>query len=210
MAKRSSSASKPTAAKKSKGCTKEQLFGVIAKLASLHNGKPPRDLVARHAGYVNAENGSFKKALYRASKDNLIDLSEKDVVWLTELGQAEAGDPLEMETNEQAQEGILKDLSPKMQEVFKLLQDGQAHLRTEIASTLKYENEQHQGFKKLLCRIREKGYLNFVDKDSIQLADICFPNGRDEWRHTVRHIDGHTAVHSSPNLPASPQLHRMI
>jgi len=31
-----------------------------------------------------------------------------------------------------------------------------------------------------LDRIRLKGYLDCIDKDSVQLSDLCFPNGRDE------------------------------
>jgi hypothetical protein len=61
-----------------------------------------------------------------------------------------------------------------------MLQDGQPRLRSEIAVSLKYASEQEQGFKKLLARIREKGYLEFVDKESVQLPDICFPCGRDK------------------------------
>lgn len=104
----------------------------------------------------------------------------RDVVWLTPKGQDMAGEPPEMENNQQAQEAILNDLTPKMQAVFKMLQDGQPRLRSEIAVSLKYASEQEQGFKKLLARIREKGYLEFVDKESVQLPDICFPCGRDK------------------------------
>jgi hypothetical protein len=76
MTKASSGATKQKATKEG-SCTKEQLFGVIAKLSLLHDGKPPRDLVARHAGYGNGSNASLKKALSRASKENQMDTSER-------------------------------------------------------------------------------------------------------------------------------------
>ena len=89
-------------AKKGKATSKNQLLGVIAQLAPLHKGKPLRDMVARRAGYGSGDNASFKKALSRAKKRDHVDLSEKKVVFLTDLGRAEVGDAPEVETNKQA------------------------------------------------------------------------------------------------------------
>ena len=50
-------------AKKGKATSKNQLLGVIAQLAPLHKGKPPRDSVARRAEYRRGDNASFKKPL---------------------------------------------------------------------------------------------------------------------------------------------------
>ncbi len=160
--------------------TKNQLLGVIAQLDPFHNGKPPRDLVARRAGYGNAMNPSFKKALSRASKRNHLDLSDKSNVTLTASGLEEAGDaPDWLKSNDDAHTKIQEELTPAMRKVFELVKDGKRHSRSEIASSLEYPSVKHQGFKKLLDRIRLKGYLEFVDKEFIQLSDICFPAGRD-------------------------------
>jgi len=170
---------KTTATKKAKATSKSQLLGVINQLAPLHDGKPPRDLVAQRAGYGDGNNGSFKKALFRASKRGQVDLSDKSSVFLTEKGQQEAGDVPELPTNKEAQEAILEELTSKRKEAFELLNDGKVYLRSDIAAKLGYESEKHQGFKKLLDRIKAMGYLDYPDKDSVQLSDTCFPNGRD-------------------------------
>ena len=90
-----------------------------------------------------------------------------------------AGDPPALESNEEAQDAILAQLSSKMQNAFKLLQDGKPKTRTFLAQELNYDSTANQGFKKLLTRIKAQGFLDFVDKESVQLADVCFPNGRD-------------------------------
>jgi hypothetical protein len=66
-----------------------------------------------------------------------------------------------------------------MVEVFELLKDGAPHLRSEIAPKLGYDSVKAQGFKKLLARIKAKGYLEFTEGDRVQLSDVCFPQGRD-------------------------------
>ena len=169
-----------TVTKKKTTASKNALLGVIAQLAPLHQGKPPRDLVARRAGYGNGSNPSFKKALNRAKNKAYVDLTENMVVTLTELGQQEAGDPPEIATNEQAQETIMKELSSKMQDAFKILQDGKVHPRVDLAKMMGYDTEKNQGFKKLLDRIRLKGYLDNVGKESVRLSDLCYPNGRND------------------------------
>ena len=172
---------KPSTGKATKKtASKNALLGVIAELSPLHKGKPPRDLVARRAGYGNGSNPSFKKALNRAKNKDYVHLTDKLVVVLTDLGRGEAGDPPKIETNKEAQKIILKELSGKMQVAFKILQDGNTHKRTELARKLGYDSEKNQGFKKLLDRIRVKGYLETVDKESVQLTDLCYPNGRDD------------------------------
>ena len=178
--KKNSKSATTTVAKKKTTASKNALLGVIAQLAPLHQGKPPRDLVARRAGYGNGSNPSFKKALNRAKNKAYVDLSNNTVVTLTELGQQEAGDPPDIATNEQAQETIMKELSSKMQDAFKLLQDGKVHHRADLAKTMGYDTEKNQGFRKLLDRIRLKGYLDNVGKESVRLSDLCYPNGRDD------------------------------
>lgn len=138
-------------------------------------------MVARRAGYGSGDNPSFKKALLRASKKNYVDLSEKMVVFLTDLGKGEAGDAPAIETNKEAQEAILADLpNGKQREVFGLLQDGKVHQRADLATKLGYGSEKEGAFKKVMNRIRSSGYIDNIDKESVQLSDLCFPNGRDE------------------------------
>ncbi|KAL3907124.1 MAG: hypothetical protein SGARI_003693 [Bacillariaceae sp.] len=176
--KKKAASAKP-APKKNSTCTAKELLGVIGQLGLLHKGKPPRDLVARRAGYAGgAENASFKKAISRAAKKGLLDTSDKAVLELTDAGRDEAGDPPKLETNEEAHDRIKADLSTKMVKAFGLLQDGQPHTLLELAEGLGYESAKEQGFKKLLDRIKAKGYLEYTDnRESVQLTDICFPAG---------------------------------
>lgn len=169
-----------TPRKKLNATTKAALLRVIAQLSPLHQGKPPRELVARRAGYGSATTPAFKMALKRAAKRGHVDIvADKTTVELTESGREEAGDASEnLATNEETHDKIKSDLSPKMNEVFELIKDGEPHLRSVIATTLGYMNEKEAAFKMLLNRIRKKGYLDFIDKQSIQLSDICFPTGR--------------------------------
>jgi len=166
--------------KKLKATSKTALLAVIAQLAPLYQGKPPRELVARRAGYGTATSPAFKMALKRAAKRGHMDIvTDKTTVELTESGREEAGDAsLHLASNEETHEKIKLDLSAKMNEVFELVKDGQPRLRSAIAATLGYKSEKEAGFKMLLNRIRNKGYLDFIDKQSIQLSDICFPTGR--------------------------------
>jgi hypothetical protein len=171
---------KASSTKKTSTCTASELLGVIAQVAVLHGGKAPRDLVAKRAGYGTADNDSFKKALSRAAKKGLLDRSDKRVLDLTDKGREEAGDAPPVKTNEDAHNKIKEELSDKMQEAFALMTDGKAHTREELASAMKYPDIKHQGFRKLLDRIKGKGYLDYVDKDTVRLSDVCFPQGRDE------------------------------
>ena len=166
--------------KKLNATSKTELLGVIANLAPFHGGNPPRELVARRAGYGNAKTPAFKMAIKRAEKRGQLDLSDKQAISLTELGSAEAPDVAAVfGSNEQAHEKIKSELSPKMKEAFDLLHDGQPCLRSTIASRLEYKSEKEPAFKMLLNRIRDKGFLDFIDKFSVQLSDVCFPMGRD-------------------------------
>lgn len=169
----------PAARKKLNATSKTMLLGVIAQLSPFHGGKAPRELVARRAGYGNAKSNAFKMALKRASKRGHVDLSDKETVQLTELGLGEAGGaPDCLGSNEETHDKIKSDLSPKRKEVFELIKDGKVYLRSFIATSLGYQSEKENAFKMLLKRIQDKGYLNFVDKESVQLSEICFPMGR--------------------------------
>jgi hypothetical protein len=72
----------------------------------------------------------------------------------------------------------MEDLTAKVAEAFDLMADGKPHARTELAAKLGYPDAKVQGFKKLLDRIKLKGYINRVDQDALQLSDVCFPVGR--------------------------------
>jgi len=170
----------PTQRKKMTATSKTMLLSVIANLAPLHGGAPPRELVARRAGYGNAKTPAFKMALKRAEKRGHVDLSEKTTVALTDLGYEQVGSSPDqtLPSNEETHAKIKSELSPKMNIVFDFLQDGQMYSRHSIALSLGYTSEKEAGFKMLMNRIRDKGYLEFVDKISVQLSDVCFPMGR--------------------------------
>lgn len=168
------------APKKLKATSKTMLLGIIAQLALFHGGKAPRELVARRAGYGNATTPAFKMALKRAAKRGHVDIrSDKETVELTESGREEAGNVPDLPTsNEEVHEKIKADLSPKMTEVFDLIKDGRPYPRSDLANRLGYESAKEAGFKMLLKRIRDKGYIDFIETHSVELSDTCFPMGR--------------------------------
>jgi hypothetical protein len=168
--------------KKAKTTSKTELLGIIAQLASLHQGSAPLDLVARRAAYGNVNNPSFKKAIQRASKQGLLEV-EHTTVRLTDLGIAQAGDaPDWVQSNAQAQGKMKEDLTPKMQKVFDMILEdgGQPKSLTMLATRMGYPNAKDKGFKKLMSRIRLKGCIDFVDSDKVQASDMAYPTGRDE------------------------------
>ena len=181
--KKASATGKATKAKKT---TKNQLLGMIKFLGKIHDGKPPRDLVAKRAGYGTGSNPSFKKALQRANKKDHVDLSDAETVALTALGQTlveetmdeDLHEMIENQSNAKMHETILNDLTAKMKDLFVLVQDGKVHERSDLAPELGYKTEKEQGFTKLLQRVKGKGYLEFIGKSSVQLSLLCFPEGR--------------------------------
>lgn len=178
-AKNAASASKAKV-KKHGTCSKAQLLGVIGQVSALYNGAAPKDKVAIRTGYGNAKAQAFTKAISRLQKSDHI-RTDRENIYLTQQGQTEAGDATDLPmSNEEAQTKIRDDLTPKMQEVFDLLDTGITLTRVDLAAKLKYNSAKEQGFTKLLSRMSQKGYLELDDdKIHVRLDDVAFPFGRD-------------------------------
>lgn len=164
---------------KPKPTSRAALLAVIRQVSAMHQGAPaPLKLVALRAGYGGPNTPAFAMAMKRLAKAGLAVLT-KTTVLLTEEGTALAGDFGGLPTsNHEAHDKILKELSPKMCIVFSLMKGGEAWSRADLTTHLNYDSDKEAGFKMLLKRIRDKGYLDFVDSDHVQLSDICFPFGR--------------------------------
>lgn len=175
--KRKSSASTASGAKKAKTTSKEELLGIITQLSSLHKGAAPLNKVSRRAGYGDASNPSFRKALKRASNQDLL-VVEGDTVKVTGKGQEMAGDAPDCAfTNALAQSKIKETLSPKMIIAFDYVvgQHPNPAARCALASELGYTSDGDGAFKKLLTRMRALDAIEFVDKDEVKLSATALP-----------------------------------
>ena len=162
----------------------KQLFNVVVELVQDYGGEVSIDIVASHAGYKDSNDSTFQNEISKLShfvcfKHHKFIHQPQTILKLTSAGEDEAFFHSRHETNEEYQEEIkdvLKD--KKMIQVFELIQDGEPHRLAEIPSKLGLKSQNR--FLKLLDRINEKHhYLNYnIDKNTIQLSDICFPAGR--------------------------------
>jgi hypothetical protein len=176
---------KPKATKKPgqklNATSKEMLLSIIVQMSALHGGKAPVELVARTGGYGNAKTPAFKMALKRAATRGHLVVHPDGTVAATDSGHGEAqlSGMVLPTSNREAHEKIMNEhLTPKMKEAFELMIDGQPFVRSDIAKSLGYVSAKEAAFQMLLRRIRDKGFLEFLDKESVQLSDVCFPVGR--------------------------------
>ena len=201
----SSSCHLPTNAKKIRKTTREGLLAIIQQVAALHKGSAPLDLVARRAGYGNAKNLSFRKALKRATA--WVDLlSKPNAVKLTELGKAQVGGsgnnaPDEVETTQQAHDMILRELTPTMKKAFHYLWSrGAACSRADLAKHLGYQSKAEEAFKKLVNRMKVKGVMDEDGKDGVCLADMIHQTSK-QARKQTREPNHHTAGCGESSIP---------
>jgi hypothetical protein len=172
---------------KIKTTSRKELLVVIGLVSVEHHGAARRDNVALRAGYGgtgSAKSSAFRCALGRLEKSGYLqDLRvHRDQILLTEEGcraaiKHAATCSLAC-TNQDVQLEILQQLTPTMTCLFRLVQDGQHYSRDYLAKALGYINKKAGGFQTLLSRMHCKGYLDFIDKNSVQLSDTCFPFGR--------------------------------
>jgi hypothetical protein len=164
---------------KAKGGNRQTIMASTARLGRLHDGAPPRDLVAVFAGYPNGQTAGYKKMLSILKKEGFIDFPDKNTMQLTDKGIEETGgqapEPL---SNEDFHEIIKEMLQPKHREAFDFLADGRAHERSELAEVLGYDNDGTPGFKKTLSQVKKHAFVEFVGRDMVQLSDKAFPFGR--------------------------------
>ena len=90
-------------------------------------------------------------------------------------------------TNAERQARLKERLKGKKKaiELFELLSDGGVYDRDEIAKTLGYEDKKIKGFVNLICSVKGLGLLEYPDKNSLQLPDVCFPFGRGSSKASV-------------------------
>lgn len=162
--------------------SKGMLLSIIVQMSALHGGRAPVELVARTGGYGNAKTPAFKMTLKRAAtRGHLVVHPEDGTVVATDSGHGEAqssGMVLPTSNREALDKIKNEHLTPKMKEAFELMIDGQPFVRSDIAKRLGYVSAKEAAFQMLLRRIRDKGFLEFLDKESVQLLDVCFPVGR--------------------------------
>jgi hypothetical protein len=167
---------------KGKGGSRQSILAATARLARVHNGTPPRDLVAIFAGYPSGQTAGYKKMLTNLKKEGFVDFPDKNSMQLTDQGlQASGGDVEEPLSNEDFHEIIKEMLQPKHKEAFDFLADGLPRERSELAELLGYPNGETPGFKKTLSQIKKQAFVEYVGRDMVQLSDKAFPFGRPKY-----------------------------
>jgi hypothetical protein len=164
---------------KGKGGNRQSIMNATARLGRVHDGAPPRDLVAIFAGYPSGQTAGYKKMLSFLKKEGMVEFPGKDTMTLTDQGvEASGGQVAEPVSNEDFHEIIKDMLSPKHKEAFDFLADGRACERSELAELLGYPNDATPGFKKTLSQIKKQAFVEYVGRDMVQLSDKAFPFGR--------------------------------
>jgi hypothetical protein len=171
-------------APKQTSCSKEKLLAIIGQITQLHAGKgAPKKIVAARAGYPGGpKTPAFSMAVRRLQKKGLLENKGEDLI-LTSEGKEIASTCTELEgiasTNEEQQEKMRSKLSNKQQELFALLCNG-PRTRQDLADTMGYESPKVAAFTMLLTRVKKLEFIQFPDKETVELADMAFPFGRSE------------------------------
>lgn len=172
-----------TMAPKTKTTSKEVLLAIIGQVSQLNNGNgADKEIVATRAGYPDGPKSSaFTMAITRLRKKEFLTVSDDGLLRLTESGRELAGnadiDALPSSNQEQHQR-MRESLSAKQKLLFQQLTDGQPQTREYLARALGYESHKAGAFTMLLGRTKKLGYLDYIDKVSVQLTDMAFPLGR--------------------------------
>lgn len=170
-------------APKTKTTSKEVLLAIIGQVSQLNNGNgADKEIVAIRAGYLDGPKSSaFTMASTRLRKKEFLTVSDDGFLHLTESGREVAGNAdieAPPSSNQEQHQRMQESLSAKQKLLFQHLTDGQPHSREYLARALCYESHKAGAFTMLLGRTKKLGYLDYIDKVSVQLTDMAFPLGR--------------------------------
>jgi predicted transcriptional regulator len=167
----------PSAKKSSSKTGLQRILNALATLRLLHGlREAPKKQVA---GMAEVSNSTLPSLLSRMTKKGLIEYgSTSETIILTDKGM-EMADSLDVpQRNEEAHEAIKQKLKGKPLRIFEILADGKPHTKESIMKTVNCTNP--STFAPMLSReLRKPGYIHYPSTGTVQLADCCFPFGRD-------------------------------
>mmetsp|Transcript_32063 Transcript_32063/g.35905 ORF Transcript_32063/g.35905 Transcript_32063/m.35905 type:complete len:197 (+) Transcript_32063:459-1049(+) len=149
----------------------------IAKLVAIGMVHPLRRDVKSFSGNTKTEAG-FLKNLGLLRKQGYMEFGAGKTLILTEKGSRHVGkiDPSSL-SNESIQENMKDMLKPKACNIFDALLDGKERNRNAIAKELDYDMSKLSGFQKDLSKMKTLGFVEFPTKQTVKMADKCFPLG---------------------------------
>lgn len=172
-----------TTSKKKSGdaATKKGAQQVILELAaesySLGEESLPRARLTQGTGLAAK---TVTNNLAKLKQKGLIECPDAQTLRLTPEGVRAAGSLANAPaTNAERQERLKEKLTGKQLALFDLLADGGARDRDDVARALGYENKKTKAFVNLKGKLSSQGLLSYPDSRSMQLADLCFPLGRE-------------------------------
>ena len=160
-----------------------RICDAMIELRALGLHEPSTKHVALFSKYPGANNHGFNKALGAAKREGYVE-KVKDVVRLTEFTISSQPLMAPPKDNEEAQEHLrnllkaVKCFPTKIDDLFEVLKDGRSHSRETVAVATGYTSADDFGFKKMLSKLSGLGMIKYPSTNSVQLADIAFPYGR--------------------------------
>jgi predicted transcriptional regulator len=161
----------------SKKSAQEIILELAAESYSLGNETLPRSRLTMGTGLATK---TVINNLAKLKQKGLIEYPDPKTIKLTQEGVNAVGTLANLpKTNADRHECIKKNLKGKHINLFDLLLDGNIHDKNAIANALGYDSQKTKGFVNLIGAMRSQGLVEYPDKQTVKLSDICFPFGRD-------------------------------
>lgn len=175
----------------------QEVYGKIieemTKNASMGLSEMPMEVLAAAVGYKHPRSDAILEAMKLLKKDGLLNKT-KDTCQITDKFQQEFV-PKEVApaTNKEALKLFWEKLKLKLegnpkskgqkvldaaQDIWKLLQDGQAHSEEEVLAATPYSMVRSTGFGEIMKAMKQLGYTNKKVDGNYKLSDKVFPMGR--------------------------------
>ena len=139
-----------------------------------------RRLCARQTTTDDIKEKNLPCILSGLKKNGYVEYPDKSTVRITDEGMEHADiDSIKIpKDNSEAQVEIktTHNLKPKECAFVDLLSDGQIHRRVDVMETLEIKSK--QTLSCMMSGLKGKGFIEYPDKTTVQLTDMCFPFGR--------------------------------
>ena len=162
----------------SKKSAQQLILELTAESYSLGEDSLPRDRLTQGTGLAAK---TVVNNLTKLKKQGLIEYPDAQSLRLTTPKGVQAAGSLAQApaTNAERHERLKKNLKGKQIALFDLLADGGARDRDDVARALGYENKRTKAFENVKGKLSGQGLLSYPDNQTMQLADLCFPFGRE-------------------------------
>jgi len=169
------------------GRVEKDICRTLAELEDLNIKHVSKFLLANLVGYTCTNSRGFSTACSSLARSGCTSRDGS----LTQLGrsavpQCDLAPPTNNEEMHDKIRDILRRLSsinpkkrmPKIDEIFGALADGKAHRCIDVANAGGYAGLNSKGYSTMVAVMKELGLINKPGQGLIQLADICFPFGK--------------------------------